>query len=92
MNQPKKLPTAIDYSGEIYLPEIDPELSDFLTLHSEALDSHLMQEDLKEFDINYAGENVLLTNENDLDSDNFEEKIEKAPEESKKSFIKKLIH
>lgn len=71
MNQPKKLHPLIDYSADIFIPEIDIDLTEFISFHNEHLDSHNAHEKLKELGIDHVGESVFVS-EDAIDEHQFE--------------------
>lgn len=93
MKQPKKLHPALEYSGDIFIPEIDMDLDEFIEFHNEHLDSHNLHEGLKDLDIEHVGESVFITEDFEIDSNQFEEKEDVAnPQKSKrKFFFRKLV-
>lgn len=91
MRQPKKLHIGIEYSGDIFVPEFDMELDEYLKIHHEHLDSHNLHEELEG---EHVGEGVFLTEDFEIDSAQFEEKEDKAipQKQAGKSFLKRLIN
>ena len=60
MAQPKKLHDAVNYSSELYIPELDSDLDGFVNLHHEHLEAHHLNEQLKEIGVEVSGEGILL--------------------------------
>lgn len=60
MALPKKLHEAVNYSSELFIPELDSDLADFLKLDHEHLDSTNLHGKLKEVGGETVGEGVLL--------------------------------
>lgn len=94
MNQPKKLHPVLEYSSDIFIPEIDMDLDEFIEFHNEHLDSHNLYESLKDLNIEHVGESVFITEDIEIDSNQFEEKEDRAkPQKLKrKSFFRKFIN
>ena len=94
MKQPKKLPNAIEYSGDIFVPELDMDLDEFVKLSGDHLNSHESHESLEEVDAKHIGENVFITEDLEIDDSQFEEKEDAAnPQKLKgKSFFRKFVN
>jgi hypothetical protein len=94
MKQPKKLPNAIEYSGDIFVPELDMDLDEFVKLSGEHLNSHEYHENLEEVDAKHIGENVFITEDLEIDDSQFEEKEDEVnPQKLKReSFLRKFVN
>lgn len=88
MKQPKKLHPLVEYSGDIFVPEIDIELDDYVTVHNENLISHKMHENL---DADHIGESVFII-EDTIDPNQFEENKEIGTTTKKPSLLKRIFN
>lgn len=91
MNQPKNLNSSIEYSGDIYIPEIDMDLDEFVKSSNEHIQSYKIHNRLKDYGIEYIGEDIFLDEELEIDLNQFEERQEIPKQPSKKSFLKKFV-
>ncbi len=71
MNQPRKLYPHIEYTSDIFIPEIDIELDEFISFNNEHVDSHHLHEDLKDFGAEHVGDSVLITDDS-INEEQFE--------------------
>ena len=82
MNQPKKLDPVVSYSAEAFIPEIDIILDGYVISFHDHKDSSDTHESLAEFGSQHIGETVYLTDDLEIDSNQFEkpqEDITKKP-------------
>lgn len=91
MSQPKNLNSNIEYSGDIFIPEIDMDLDAFVKTSHEHKQSHIIHNKLKDYGVEHIGESVFLDEDLSIDLSQFEEKERNLNPSKKKSFLKKLI-